>query len=116
MRAPLTVAVDRARGHLVVAGELAGEEARALGPALVAAEGALPPGELRVDLDGLEALDGVATAISVSALRALLDLRERVRLLAPPQMLAHTLYRVGALESGRLRLEDVRAEEPTTAN
>lgn len=101
---------------LRVEGELDGEAASRLGPALARAEAALPPGDLRLDLDGLELRDGVAVAVATSALRALLERRPRLTLANAPQMLAHTLYRVGALERGLVVVESVRAEEPTTAN
>lgn len=104
------------RHTLRVEGELSGQEAAALEPALLAAERTLPPGALVLDLDELELVDGVATALAVTAVRRLLACRGALVVLAPPQMLAHTLYRVGALEDGRLRVEHTRSEEPTTAN
>ncbi len=100
----------------MVEGALEGSSADALAEALAQAEREIPPGPLRLDLDGLELLDGVATARAVTALRALLARRGALVLVAPPQMLAHTLYRVGALEDGRLTVVDTRSEEPTTAN
>lgn len=99
-----------------VDGELDGDAAAGLEAALARAEAALPPGDLRLDLDGLELLDGVAVAVATSALRSLLARRPRLVLAHAPQMLAHTLYRVGALERGAVVVESVRAEEPTTAN
>ncbi len=101
---------------LVIEGALSGEEARALDDALQAAEDGAPSGPLRLDLDGLELTDGVAVAIAVTAIRGLLLRRGALTLVAPGQMLAHTLYRVGALEDGRLKVENVQHEEPTTAN
>lgn len=101
--------------RIVVEGELSGEQAAALEPALLAAASALEAGGLVLDLEGLELLDGVATALAVDGIRTLLA-RRPLRLVDAPQMLAHTLYKVGGLEDGRLVMERVRSEEPTTAN
>jgi len=101
--------------RLGVEGSLAGEQAAALERALLAAEAHLEAGELVLDLGDLELDDGVATALAVRAIRALLA-RRPLRLVEAPQMLAHTLYKVGGLEDGRLVVESVRADEPTTAN
>ena len=101
--------------RLCVEGELAGAQAAALEPALLAQEASLEAGELTLDLEGLELEDGVATALAVNAIRALLE-RRALRLVGAPQMLAHTLYKVGGLQGGRLVVESARSDEPTTAN
>lgn len=71
---------------------------------------------LRLDLGELELRDGVAVACAIDGLRAALARTGRVHLRQPPQMLAHTLYKIGMLDLGTLSLEDPQAEEPTTAN
>lgn len=107
--------VWRVHGALVVDGPVDGAEAPALGEAMLR-EAASISGPLQLDLRELEPLDGVAVAELVTALRALLARHGRLELIAAPQMLAHTLYRVGLLEDGRLVVREVVSEEPTTAN
>ena len=109
-------AVARLQGGLALVGELDGDTVEALLDALARAAADEPPGPLSLDLGELELLDGVAVARAVTALRALLPRHSPLTLRDAPQMLAHTLYRVGALEDGRLRLNGLSAEEPTTAN
>jgi hypothetical protein len=65
-----------------------------------------------LDLGELEIDDGPALAELVTHLRALAQEHGAVELHACPQLLAHTLYKVGALRSGRIRLASVREEEP----
>lgn len=64
-----------------------------------------------VDLD-LERDAGLAVARWVDDLRALAREHGLIRVLACPQMLAHTLYKAGLLRDGRIELVDVREEEP----
>lgn len=102
-------------GGLAVDGAVSGDEIEALVAALDGAARAIE-GPLRLDLAELELLDGVAVARAVTGLRALLARHGRLELVEPPQSLAHTLYRVGALEDGRLAVRGWTDEEPTTAN
>lgn len=108
-------------GALVAAGEL---RPGGLGPAAggpsEAALGALlqRAGTGWVDLDFalLDVDDGVAMAELVAWLRALQAAAlgagaQGLRLREAPQMVAHTLYKVGALRDGRLILEDPRSDE-----
>ncbi|NVB37210.1 hypothetical protein G6O69_05165 [Pseudenhygromyxa sp. WMMC2535] len=69
-----------------------------------------------VDLDlselEFERDDGPAVAAWVDHLRAIAQTHGRLRVHACPQMLAHTLYKVGILRGGRITLVAVREEEP----
>lgn len=65
-----------------------------------------------VDLAELE-LDGPAAVLeAVEVVRTLLAGSGTLTLLHSPQLLAHTLYRVGLLEGAALELVDTRQEEP----
>lgn len=94
----------------VVRAAEAAELARLLATAPVSGAG------LELDLDELELEDGVAVAEAVNGLRALAARAGPVRVREAPQMLAHTLYKVGALDRAAIQLLSTRAEEPTTAN
>ena len=86
----------------------------ALGPGdaarLRAAAAERGPGVWRLDLDELEIDDGAALAELISALRAVARAGP-VELWAAPQMLAHTLYKVGELDRGEIRLVEPRSDE-----
>ena len=69
----------------------------------------------RLDLLDLDLEDGVAVVETVNAVRALLAAHGQLILHHAPQMLAHTLYKVGMLEDGRLVLVEPRVEHPTVA-
>ncbi|MFT5686651.1 MAG: hypothetical protein ACI8RZ_007607 [Myxococcota bacterium] len=69
----------------------------------------------RLDLLDLDLEDGVSVAETVNALRTLLARHSTLTLLHAPQMLAHTLYKVGMLQDGRLVLVRPRVESPTVA-
>lgn len=63
-------------------------------------------------LGELELSDGVALARMVDLVRLLLGGARRVRVVRPPQTLAHVLYRVGMLAGdARLALVEPRQEE-----
>jgi len=64
-----------------------------------------------LDLDELEIEGRDAALEAVDAVKGLLEEGPLV-LRGAPQILAHTLYRVGLLERGRLTLRDTRQEEP----
>ena len=64
-------------------------------------------GELEFDAD-----DGVEVARWVDRIRARVHSHGRVLVRRCPQMLAHTLYKVGLLRDGRIELVDTREEEP----
>jgi len=70
----------------------------------------LPP-ELVVDLSNFEIDDGVAAVAAVNAMR-LLARGRHVILREAPQLLAHNLYRVAALEDGHITLQSMREDEP----
>ncbi len=63
--------------------------------------------ELEFDADA-----GVEVARWIDRIRALLREHGRLRLRACPQMLAHTLYKVGMLRDDRLELVEPREEDP----
>lgn len=65
-----------------------------------------------MDLRELEVDDGPALARLVTRLRALAREHGSLELHACPQLLAHTLYKIGELRHGRIRLASVREEEP----
>ena len=70
-------------------------------------------GTVTLDLYGLEVTDGVAAALAVDGIRALLRRGLRVVLRGAPQVLGHVLYRVGLLEEGEsLELVELRQDEP----
>lgn len=68
-------------------------------------------GAVALEMEDAELTDGLAVTRMVDALRLLLERFNRVRLARAPQMLAHTLYKTGALRDGRLELIEPREEE-----
>lgn len=74
-----------------------------------------PGGKVRLEFEELDLLDGTAVAETVNALREILKSGRRLRIDHAPQMLAHTLYKAGMLEDGRVLLIDP-VEEESTAN
>jgi len=99
---------------MIIEGDLDHQQATALAAAFAMRtdQGA----ELRVEMDTLELEDGVSVAEMINGLRALLSRWEQLTLVEAPQMLAHTLYKVGMLRSGRIVLIDPREDQGTTAN
>lgn len=100
--------------RLTIAGEWRGEAIGALTRGLAALE--LPDAGVELALGELELEDGVAVAELVTALRALAARAGPLRLCETPQMLAHTLYKVGELDHGAIAVVTTREDEPTTAN
>lgn len=96
------------RHGVVVSGDVAGPEGATLAEALRALPSA---GEVVLDLADLDLDDGVAVAHLVTGLRALRARCDRLVLVAAPQMLAHTLYKVGALSDPGLVLVAPRQDE-----
>lgn len=84
-------------------------------PDLGALAATLGPAPGRLDLTDLELANGVTVAALVTLLRGLAR-GGRLTICGAPQLLAHTLYKVGDLALGEIVLESVRADEPTTAN
>ena len=68
-----------------------------------------------IDLSELEIEDGPGMATLVTRLREVAHRRGGLCLRHCPQMLAHTLYKVGMLQDGRLQLVAPRVESPTVA-
>ena len=73
-------------------------------------------GTLDLDLFDLEIEDGVSMAQTITAIRDIQAWHPRMVLHGAPQMLAHTLYKVGMLEDGALVLREPREDEGSTAN
>jgi hypothetical protein len=74
-----------------------------------------PPSDadvVRLDLIDEEADDPIALANRIDELRVLLEAGCRVELANCPQMLAHTLYKVGLLRERRIVIASMRNEEP----
>lgn len=68
-----------------------------------------------LDLGELDLDDGEAVVEAVNLVTALRDRHGSLLIREAPQMLAHTLYKVGALNKG-VSLEAPRSDEGTTAN
>ena len=102
---------SQAGSTLTVEGEITDDCAARFRDALVAAGQPTPT----LDLLDLDLEDGVAVAESVNAVRLLLAHHGGLTLRFAPQMLAHTLYKIGMLRSGQLVLESPRVESPTVA-
>jgi hypothetical protein len=62
-------------------------------------------------MEDAELTDGISVTHMVDAVRLLLRSYGQVRLIRSPQMLAHSLYRVGMLQGGGLELVEPREEE-----
>jgi hypothetical protein len=59
------------------------------------------------EMQDLEIDDGVSMAKIISVIRSI----KPVRLISAPQMLAHGLYKIGALRDGQIVLENPRFDE-----
>lgn len=100
---------ERDDGSLWVEGELGMEGAEALAQRLAQ----LPPAAVTLHLWELDVLEGPPVAAMVSALRELAARAPALVLVGAPQLLAHNLYRVGALQGSRaVTLVEPREEEP----
>ena len=100
---------QRIDGVLHVLGDITDPDAAAFRTALTRA------GRQSTELDllDLDLDDGIAVVEAVNAVRELLAHHGVLTLHHAPQMLAHTLYKIGLLESGQLRLISPRVESPT---
>lgn len=104
-------------GHSVqVGGTVDAASAQAFAFVLTQDVKALTNGDpsIDIDLEDLELDDGSAVVEAVNAVRDLL-LHAPVVLRRAPQMLAHTLYKAGMLQEGRLELVLPREEEATSS-
>ena len=88
--------ISVATGKIVVEGEVD----RDSGTAFCEALGEALSAGLSVDMRDLDIDDGVAMAGTVSVIRRHLP----IRILHAPQMLAHTLYKIGMLDTGLVEL------------
>lgn len=68
-------------------------------------------GSLRLDMTEVTDIDAPAIAILVDLVRQAASLDQPVVVESPPQMLAHTLYKVGAL--GPIVIEQPRNDVPS---
>lgn len=71
-----------------------------------------PPYISELNLAELDIEDGVAATHAVNTIRLLCLRVPQLRLVASPQLLAHTLYRTGMLAAGGIELVAMREEEP----
>ena len=102
-------------GVVFAEGEVHAASSQAFCAALLSAALSVPPpAALVVELGDLELEDGVSVARVVTALRGALLGRTSLELREAPQMLAHTLYKVGML-GGALRLVAPRSDEGSGA-
>jgi len=85
---------------------LFGEQLAGLGPADAPAV---------LDLSEADIEDGAVAASLVDAIRQAAVRAGSVQLLGPPQVLAHGLYRVGALSGGTIHLVEPRDEIGTSS-
>lgn len=70
-------------------------------------------GEIRLELGDFDIEDASAVARVATLIREGMEGGQRFVLVAPPQMLAHTLYKVASLRRDEgLRIIDPRQEEP----
>jgi len=68
---------------------------------------------LECDLNDLEIIDSEGANAAIDVIRLLLQRTPHLFLRHAPHILAHTLYRIGLLETGsRLTLLEPREEEP----
>lgn len=100
----------RPEGAVTLSGELDLAATDALAAAF---PGDAAAGAVVLEMSELDVLEGPPVAAFVSLLRELARHATRLTLVAAPQLLAHNLYRVGALQ-GRwaIVLVDPREEEP----
>ncbi|MEE9241374.1 MAG: hypothetical protein V3U53_09340 [bacterium] len=69
-------------------------------------------GKVEFLMEDAELIDGISVTRMVEAVRCLLRNFDQVRLIYSPQMLAHSIYKVGMLKGGAgLELVDPREEE-----
>ncbi|MFP6890263.1 MAG: hypothetical protein VCF07_11060 [Nitrospinota bacterium] len=69
-------------------------------------------GPVELMMEEAELTDGLSVTRMVDAVRLLVDRFDQVRLIRSPQMLAHSIYRLGMLTEGsRLELVEPREEE-----
>ncbi len=69
-------------------------------------------GKVELLMEDAELIDGISVTRMVEAVRCLLRNFDQVRLIYSPQMLAHSIYKVGMLKGGAgLELVDPREEE-----
>lgn len=65
-----------------------------------------------LELDTLDIEDGLGVVYAVDAIRDWLERGASLDIHGAPQLLAHTLYRCGLLQSGSITLHEPREEEP----
>ncbi len=105
MDADLVIRSDRTSTQIKVGGFVSAATARVFCRVLTQEVRTLAAGVSPIELDfgELELNDGQAVAETVNALRDLSD-EQPIVIANAPQMLAHTLYKIGMLTSERLKL------------
>ena len=104
--------IERSQARLVLGGTLTAAQAAHWRDAVL--DEAVEPVRT-VELGDLDLEDGLAVLEAVNLITALRDRYGPLLLREAPQMLAHTLYKVGALATG-IVLEAPRTDVGTTAN
>jgi len=112
MTRSLTIEVCPNTGNVLVDGEGAGAHHTELVDAVLLTASAQAS---VLDLEGLDLDDGVAAALWHDLVRRVRDHHGQITIAHAPQMLAHSLYKVGDLLDGRVVLLFPRSDEGTTA-
>ncbi len=114
---PFQIRTDPDSTKISAAGGICGGSAADFSRALVREALRLgePEGEVCLEFEDLDLLDGAAVAETVNAIREILSNGRPMQIHRSPQMLAHTLYKTGMLKDGRITLIDP-VEEESTAN
>lgn len=108
--AQLGISATKQAGVLVLAGELQADDASKLEQWFHLLE--LHETPQRLDLTGLDIVDGVAATHMLNIVRLTLNRCGQVTLVGSPQSLAHNLYRAGLLFDGcAITLIDMREDE-----
>lgn len=69
--------------------------------------------EIRIDMSAVDQIDAAGVGQLMHLIRRQLESGRRVTLESPPQVLAHTLYKVGLLHGSRaVSVSNPRQEEP----
>lgn len=103
--------VERGRLHVVIVGEIDGGKCDCLEKYWEQHVGNGAP-DITVDMTGVDDIDNKGIATIVNLLRDRLGDDMRVTLKSPPQMLAHTVYKIGMTKDKCFSLANPRDEEP----
>lgn len=103
--------VERGKLHVVMTGDIAGGKCDCLEKFWAQHVPQRVP-ELTIDMTGVDAIDPLGVATMINLLRDKLGDDMRVTLRSPPQVLAHTVYKIRMSEDPCLAIEELRTEEP----